>query len=147
MKKTIATIMVLAASLLAGCATTEYKAYEGKGNVIDGKGGTKLVVDGMEIWDNGEPPRKFKILGIIDDQRPGGLIPMGQLRTDIVKKAREAGGHAIIQLNSNSQISGYYTSGSASAYAYGNSATAYGSSATIPIRRNFARFAVITYAE
>lgn len=72
MKKAIAVVMVLASSLLAGCATTEYKAYEGKGNVIDGKGGTKVVVDGMEIWDNGEPPRKFKILGI-DDQRPGGL--------------------------------------------------------------------------
>jgi len=147
MKKAIAVVMVLAASLLAGCATTEYKAYEGKGNVIDGKGGTKVVVDSMEIWDNGEPPRKFKILGIIDDQRPGGLIPMAQLRGDMVKKAREAGGDAIIQLNSDSQIAGYYTSGSASAYAYGNSATAYGSSTTMPVRRNFARFAVIKYAE
>jgi hypothetical protein len=147
MKKIVAVVMVLAASLLAGCATTEYKAYEGKGNVIDGKGGTKVVVDGMEIWDNGEPPRKFKILGIIDDQRPGGLIPMAQLRGDMVKKAREAGGDAIIQLNSDSQIAGYYSSGSASAYAYGNSATAYGSSTTMPVRRHFVRFAVIKYAE
>lgn len=147
MKKAIAVVMFLAASLLAGCATTEYKAYEGKGNVIDGNGGTKVVVDGMEIWDNGEPPRKFKILGIIDDQRPGGLIPMAQLRGDMVKKARAAGGDAIIQLNSDSQIAGYYTSGSASAYAYGNSATAYGSSTTMPVRRNFARFAVIKYVE
>ena len=65
----------------------------------------------------------------------------------MVKKAREAGGDAIIQLNSDSQIAGYYTSGSASAYAYGNSANAYGSSTTMPIRRNFARFAVIKYAE
>ncbi len=147
MKKAIAVVMVLTASLLAGCATTEYKAYEGKGDVIDGKGGTKVVVDGMAIWDNGEPPRKFKILGIIDDQRPGGLIPMAQLRGDMVKKAREAGGDAIIKLNSVSQIAGYYTSGSASAYAYGNSATAYGSSTTMPVRRNLARFAVIKYAE
>lgn len=147
MKKAITVVIVIAASLLAGCATTEYKAYEGKGNVIDGKGGTKVVVDGMEIWDSGEPPRKFKILGIIDDQRPGGLIPMAQLRGDMVKKAREVGGDAIIQLNSDSQIAGYYTSGSASAYTYNNSAAAYGSSTTMPVRRNFARFAVIEYAE
>lgn len=147
MKKTVALGMLFAVLLLAGCATTEYKAFEGKGNAIDGQGGTKVVVDGMEIWDNGEPPRKFKVLGIIDDERPGGLIPMSQLRSDMVKKAREAGGDAIIQLNSQSQIASYYTSGSTSASAYGNSATAYGSSITMPIRRNIAKYAVIKYLE
>lgn len=147
MNKTVALGMLFAVLLLAGCATTEYKAFEGKGNVIDGQGGTKVVVDGMEIWDNGEPPRKFKVLGIIDDERPAGLIPMSQLRSDMVKKAREAGGDAIIQLNSQSQIASYYTSGSASASVYGNSATAYGSSITMPIRRNIAKYAVIKYIE
>lgn len=145
MKKSVALGMLFAVLFLAGCATTEYKAFEGKFNVIDGQGGTKVVVDSMEIWDNGAPPRKFKVLGIIDDERPGGLIPMSQLRSDMVKKAREAGGDAIIQLNSQSQIAGYYTSGSASAY--GNSATAYGSSTTMPVRRNMAKYAVIKYLE
>lgn len=147
MKKPIALAMILAVSFFAGCATTEYKAFEGKGDVIDGKGGTKVVIDGMEIWDNGEPPRKFKLLGIIDDERPGGLIPMSQLRGDMIKKAREAGGDAIIQLNSQSQIAGYYTSGSASAYAYCNTATAYGSSTTMPVHRNMAKYAVIKFVE
>lgn len=147
MKKAIAVVLILTASLLTGCATTEYRSYEGKSNVIDGKGGTKVVVAGMEIWDNGEPPRKFKIIGIIEDQRPGGLIPMAQLRGDMVEQARKVNGDAIIQLSNASQIAGYYTSGSASAYAYGNSANAYGSSTTLPVRRNFARFAVIKYAE
>lgn len=147
MKRTIAVTMLLAASLLVGCATTEYKVFEGKGIVIEGKGGTKVLVDGMEVWDNGEPPRKFKVLGIIDDARPGGLIPMSQLRSDMVKNAREAGGDAVVQLNSQSQIAGYYTSGSASAYAYGNSATAYSSSTIMPVRRNLAKFAVIKYVE
>jgi len=147
MKKTIALILILAASLFAGCATTEYKAFEGKGNVVDGKGGTKVIVDGMEIWDNGEPPRKFKVLGIIEDERPGGIIPISQLRGDMVKRARAAGGEAVIQLNNQSQVAGAYTSGSASAYGYGNSATAYGSSTTMAIRRNTAKFAVIKYIE
>jgi hypothetical protein len=139
--------MVLAASLVVGCATTEYKSFEGKTNVFEGKGGTKVVVDGMELWDNGEPPRKFRVLGIIDDERPGGLIPMSQLRSDMVKKAREAGGDALIQFGSQSQIAGYYTSGSASAYGSGNSVTAYGSSTTMPVRRNVAKFAVIKYVD
>jgi hypothetical protein len=48
--------------ILTACATTEYKVWEAKANVVEGNGGTKVMVDGMELWDNGEPPRKFTIL-------------------------------------------------------------------------------------
>ena len=147
MKKFIALNILFAMLLLAGCTTTEYKDFEGKDNVIEGKGGTKVVVDGMEIWDNGEPPRKFKVLGIIDDTRPGGPLPMSFLRSSMVGKAREVGGDAIIQLSSNSQVTGYYNSGSASTVAYGNSATTYGSSSTIPMKTNRSKYAVIKYLE
>ena len=147
MKASLAFLAVLVCSLVAGCATTEYKTYEAKDNIFEGKGGTKAVVEGMEFWDNGQPPRKFKVLGIIDDQRPGGIIPMSQLRTDIVAKAREVGGDDVIQLGNQSEIAGYYSSGSASAYSYGSSATAYGSSTTMPVRRNVAKFAVIKYVD
>jgi len=101
----------------------------------------------MEVWDNGDPPRRFKVLGIIDDQRPGGIIPMAQLRSDMVKKAREAGGDAIIQLGSQSHIAGYYTSGTASAYSYESSTSAYGTSTTMPVHRNVAKFAIIKYVD
>ena len=134
------------ASLFA-CATTEYKLYEGKENVYEGKGGTKVVVDGMELWDNGAPPRKFKVLGIIDDERPGGIIPMSQLRRDMVKKAREVGGDALVELTSQSQIAGFYTTGTGSAYSYGSSTSAYGTATTMPVRRNTAKFAVIKYID
>jgi hypothetical protein len=147
MKKAFGLLAVLIAPLMTGCATTEYKPFDGKVNVFEGNGGTKIIVDGMEIWDNGEPPRKFKVLGIIDDQRPGGIIPMSQLRSDMVKKAREAGGDAVVQLGSRSQIAGFYSSGSATAYSYGSSATVYGSSTTMPVRRNVAKFAVIKYVD
>jgi hypothetical protein len=72
---------------------------------------------------------------------------MSQLRGDMVKKAREAGDDALIQLGSQSQIGGYYTSGSGTGYTSGNSATAYGSSITVPARRNVAKFAVIKYLD
>ena len=147
MKTLLIVAAVAAIALLAGCANTEYKPFEAKNNIFEGKGGTKVVVDGMDIWDNGDPPRKYKVLGIIDDERPGGLIPMSQLRADMVKKGREAGGDAVVQLGSQSQIAGYYTSGSASAYASGSSTTAYGSSTTMPVRRNSAKFAVIKYLD
>lgn len=147
MRTFLALTAIASLSFLAACATTEYKPYEAKDNLFEGEGGNKVVVDGMEIWDNGDPPRRFKVLGIIDDECPGGLIPMSQLRSDMVKKAREAGGDALVQLSSRSQISGYYTSGSGSAYAYGGSATAYGSSVAVPVRRNVVRLALIKYLD
>jgi hypothetical protein len=140
-------LLVLALALFAGCATTRYKPYETKNNLFEGRGGTKEVVDGMEVWDNGDPPRRFKVLGIIEDKRPGGIIPMSALAGDMVRKAREAGGDAIVQLSNESQITGYYTSGSASAYSYGGATRAYGTSTTMPVRRNVARFAVIKYVD
>jgi hypothetical protein len=67
-KITVLTIV----SMLAGCAsvTTEYKTFEGvRAGIVEGKGGAKVIVDGMEIWEDGEPPRKFKVLGFIDETR------------------------------------------------------------------------------
>lgn len=101
----------------------------------------------MEVWDYGSPPKKFKILGMIDDQRPGGIIPMSQLKSDIVAKAREAGGDAVVQVSNNSQFAGTYSTGFASAQSFGNTATAYGSGVSVPIRRNISKFAVIQYLE
>ncbi len=116
-------------------------------NEFEGQGGTKEIVEGMEIWDYGTPPRKFMILGMIDDSRSGSRISMSSLKNDVVVKAKEVGGDALIQVSNNSQFAGTYSTGSASAYSYGNSATAYGSGVAIPIRRNFSKFAVIKYLD
>src|SRR5687767_8978182 len=100
MRTLSALFSVFVLSMMGGCATTEYQPYEAKNNVFEGKGGTKVVVDGMELWDDGDPRREFKVLGIINDERPGGIIPMSQLRGDMVKKAKEVGGDAVVQLSS-----------------------------------------------
>jgi hypothetical protein len=147
MKSVYALLVALGLLLIAGCATTEYKSFESKSTIFEGKGGTKVIVDGMDVWDNGEPPQKYKLLGIIDDERPGGIIPMHQLHSDIVKKAREAGGDAVIQIGSQSQIAGFYSNGSATASSFGNTTNTYGSSTTMPFRRNVTKFAVIKYVE
>lgn len=99
--------------------------------MVQGHGGTRKVVDGIDVWTHGDPPRRFKVLDIIEDERPGGMIPMAQLKHDIVQKARQSGGDAVIFVSSASQLAGYYTASSASAYGYGNSATAFGSSTTV----------------
>jgi len=48
------TPLVVSISALGACANTEFKPFDAKDNVFQGRGGTKVVVDGMEIWDNGE---------------------------------------------------------------------------------------------
>ena len=126
-------LLLFVALLSVGCASTEFQAWEGRNSVVEGSGGTKTVVDGMDVWTFGDPPRRFQVLGIIQDERPGGRIPMAQLRHDIVQKARENGGNAVIFVSSQSQLAGYYTAGSASAYGYGNYASAIGSSTTVPL--------------
>ena len=131
--------------LMAGCATTVFKPFEARINSFEGKGGTKTTVDGMDIWDNGDPPRRYKILGILEDERPNGPIAMASLMSDIVQKAKEAEGDAVIQISSESQLAGMYSTGSAFASGYGNSASAYGSSVAVPIGRRLTKFAVIRF--
>ena len=106
---------------LAGCAcvTTEYKAFEGtRAWIVQGEGGAKVVVDGMEIWVDGEPPHKFMILGLIDYSRESNWMYAPPQRSVVVKKARQAGGDAVIKLNSQNQFDDYYMAGGASAGAY-----------------------------
>lgn len=119
MKKTMITALTTV-FLLAGCAsvTTEYEAFEGvRSATVEGKGGAKILVDGMEIWIDGEPPRKFKIIGFIDETREASWMYTYKApdRNDIVKKAREAMGDAVIKLNSQSQLENFYAAGGASA--------------------------------
>lgn len=148
MKITTITVSLTAALALAGCAfsTTEYKAFESKqGAVLDGAGGSKVVVDGMDIWDEGEPPRKFKILGFIDDSRQSDELPFSSLRDDIVEEARKAGGNAVIKIHSPSQLAKFYAAGGASSTAHNYSVFA--SSITMPERKVVSRYAVVIYAK
>jgi hypothetical protein len=128
-----------------GCANTEFQTWEGRNSVVEGRGGTRKVVDGMDVWTYGDPPRRFQVLGIIQDNRPGGIVPMAQMKHDIVAKARQSGGDAVILVSSQSQLAGYYTASNATAYGYGNWASAYGSSTTVPLTRHTATFVVIKY--
>jgi hypothetical protein len=146
--------------LFAGCASTNYSTFEG-GKVIEGTGGTKRTVDGIDIWNDGSPPRKFKVIGIIDDARRQSQIEMAGFEDALVKKAKEAGGDGIMFLDSHSELVGYYNSGetgtattTGSAYAYGNTAFYHGQttyqdsgSVSVPIRNKVTKVAVIKYVD
>ena len=136
--------LLIIAVACVSCTSTEFQSWEGRNSVVEGRGGTRKIVDGMDIWTYGDPPRRFQVRGIIQDNRPGGVIPMAQMKHDIVAKARQSGGDAII-VASSSTVTGYYSSSSATAYGYGNFASAYGSSTTVPLTRHTATLVVIKY--
>ena len=109
------TSLAVAILLLIGCTTTEFESWEGRNSVVDGRGGTRKVVDGMDVWTYGDPPRRFQVLD------------------------------AVILVSSTSQLQGYYTAASASAYGYGNYASGFGTSTTVPITRRASTYVVIKY--
>ena len=91
-------VVLLCAVFMASCGTLfVFKPFEGNGSLIEGKGGTKTVVDGMEIWDNGDPPRRFSILGYLEVKAQFGADL--NFRNRAVNMAREYGGDAIIRQN------------------------------------------------
>jgi len=57
--------------LCVSCTSTDFQSWEGRNSVVEGHGGTRKVVDGMDVWTHGDPPRRFQVLGIIEDETTG----------------------------------------------------------------------------
>jgi len=136
----------------AGCSVNHLAPV-----VKEGGYGTRKVVDGVDIWTSGEPPRKYQVLGIINDERLQAPFEMQRYYHDVASKVKQAGGNGAIEAYSNSQItaivsnSSTTSSGTASAYSAGNVAVGQysGSSSTTgwaaAQEHHSARFVVVKY--
>src|SRR5215510_44096 len=129
--------LLLNAALLVGCASTEYQALESQAPITgQGVAGTRQVVDGVDIWTFGTPPRKYRVLGVINDTRGAGPVPMAGYYSGIAAKVKQYGGDAAIEVSSQRQYIGTAsfanatttTSGgySGAGYNYGNFSTVNG---------------------
>ena len=92
--------------LLGGCSNTQYTEYHGS-EVFQGKGGAERMVDGIGFWENGEPGRKYRILGVIAENRKNhgfghvsDFFNSDLFEADrdsaIAKEVRKRGGDAVI---------------------------------------------------
>lgn len=88
------------ALLLVGCTTTTYSEYRGENQFL-GSGGTVKTVNGVEIWENGEPNRPYRIIGMIDDSRGGGMLTPSRYSA-AVKLIKKHGGDAGVLLDTDS---------------------------------------------
>ena len=58
--------LVLLPSCSSLVTSTQFKPWSGH-DVYLGQGGTKRAVNGIDIWENGEPDRTYKVLGVLED--------------------------------------------------------------------------------
>ena len=100
--------LIAPVALVAGCQllpTVAYQPYEGNANFFGSAGGTKLVVDGVDFWIYGTPPKPFSVLGIATSETGSGdSDDIG--RAAVAGKVGPVGGSAAIQLTGNGSFSG-----------------------------------------
>ena len=155
--KILALVCAAGTLLVAGCST-DYQPLESRAPIVrEGGSGTRKVVDGVDIWTSGEPPRKYQVLGIINDERLQAPFEMQRYYHDIAAKVKQAGGSGAIEAYSNSQItaivsnSSTTSSGTVTAYGAGNVAVGqYSGSSnttgwTAAQQNHSARFVVVKY--
>ncbi len=83
--------------MLGACAQTTYQVYEGRtAQIIEGQGGTKEVIDGYEIWDNGDPPRRYQVIGVATIEDFDNVFGNQRMRSAIPAEIKKAGGDAAI---------------------------------------------------
>jgi hypothetical protein len=93
---------------LTACATVDYQPYEGKaGAVWEGQGGTKVVVDGIDFWDNGAPPHKYRVVGYATGAVGNGFGADGIIRGAVASKVKAIGGNAAILVTGNTSELGF----------------------------------------
>jgi hypothetical protein len=104
-------------------------------------------MNGIDFWEHGDPPRKFMLIGIIEDERSNGSISMNRLKDDITNKAKEQGADAVVVLRSGSEVRGYFSKGGADPTLDANGAYIPALAIPVPSTRNNASFAVIKYMD
>lgn len=150
--------------LCVGCQT-EFKEWRG-GGVQKGSGGACVVVDGVEMWSYGAPNRRYRVIGVLEDSRPGGVIPMARRDGNIAQEAKEHGADGVIiigaqkenvgtlhQMNAQSFSSGnlsgnttYMGNGNFSHYGnYSGTTSTYGSGFSAPVIKATAQYLAFKY--
>jgi hypothetical protein len=108
---------------------------------MTGTGGASKMINGVELWLTGSPPRRFQIIGYITDSRPGGPPSMAMRDGAVAAEARAKGGDGVLMHSDDSQYMGTVSTASVSMIG----STAFGHGASVPITRRNGTYYVIKY--
>jgi hypothetical protein len=91
--------------LVAACnyTTATFRPYEARTSVVVGQGGAREVVKGIDLWTDGDPPRRYEILGTIQLQ---GYERYGSPTEVLADKVREVGGNGAIRVRASRDYHG-----------------------------------------
>src|SRR5438128_1033923 len=93
----------------SGCvSSTSFRPWSGPNEFV-GSGGTVRHVGGIDIWADGEPPRKYRLLGLLDQALFGDAAAMALMgnaysESRLANEAKRQGGDAIIFLDSRTAL-------------------------------------------
>ena len=104
----IYTLLAVLLIFLIGCAQTNYQQYEGRNGsqIIEGIGGTKEIVNEYEIWDNGTPPRRYQILGVVSVEDFDNVFGRQRIRAALSEQIKAVGGDAAVVVDTSGGGSG-----------------------------------------
>jgi hypothetical protein len=111
----------------------DYQAWEGGNNLRQGQGGTKVVQSGVDFWANGDPPRKYQVLGVATSEIGAGSGDEWLIRSAIASEVKSRGGDAALELGNNVGGNGVLINA--------------GSGVFIASRNKVMRFAIIKYLD
>jgi hypothetical protein len=126
---------LVAIIILSGCiSTSNFQSWNGPTD-FDGQGGAFIEKDGIDVYSSGTPKKKCQILGIIHTSVISSANMMAVFGNSwstsaLIKEAKSRGGNAVIITDTRTDILGWSSSGTATAYQTGNTTTAYGNSQT-----------------
>lgn len=93
----LACILALFPGQAMAQAKVTYSAYEGPEVIKTGEGGTRITKNGIDYWTSGTPPKRYKVIGMVQDKRDemwDGGHAIGS--PNIAGKVKKAGGDAVI---------------------------------------------------
>ena len=132
-------------------ADPKFTAWYGKNAIQEGDGGEMHVVEGIEVWTNGAPPRAFKLIGYISDTRlKTGLIGKMKMKGQekaVALEAKKVEADAVIAVSSETETTGYVGNATAQNTRTGNTSNTFGSGFAAPVQKDHSRFAVIQYVQ
>jgi len=81
-------VILLISLALAGCASAP-----------SGKVGTSSVINGVEVWTGGPPPRPYRVIMDANRQAADGSTNYRDQEASIASEARQRGADAVIVVN------------------------------------------------
>lgn len=113
-------LLALAMMSAPALADTVYQALESREpRIVEGVGGTLVEKNGIDYWTTGDPPRRYQILGVINDARDNRIWSGDAIGSKkVAKLAKAAGGDAVVLQGRGSEVVGRAVFSNANANGY-----------------------------